>query len=173
MGQVHLLGDDIELNSLGLDPKELATFVGLLSRVIKSSSEVKEGPRRVPQHDLTMIAERMYRVRRLRESVMAARFGSDIFSDPAWDIILDLYIHNSRNQDVSVTSVCAASMVPITTALRYITVLSERGLIERTRNPKDGRSYLLRLSAAGLQAIEDFLSNVHTGPDNTASNAAA
>jgi DNA-binding MarR family transcriptional regulator len=115
----------------------------------------------------------MYQVRRRREALMTARFGGDIFSDPAWDIILDLYIHNSRNQDVSVTSVCAASMVPITTALRYVTVLSERGLIERSKNPKDGRSYLLRLSAAGLQAIEDLLTDVDEGLETGANHAAA
>ncbi len=173
MGQVHLLGDDLELNSLGLDAKELSTFVNLLSRLIKTSSEAKDGPRKVPAHDLTALAEKMYQVRRRREALMTARFGGDIFSDPAWDIILDLYIHNSRNQDVSVTSVCAASMVPITTALRYVTVLSERGLIERTKNPKDGRSYLLRLSAAGLQAIEELLTDVDEGLETSASHAAA
>ncbi len=173
MGQVHLLGDDLELNSLGLDAKELSVFVNLLSRLIKTSSEVKEGPRELPQQDLTTIAEKMYQMRRRREALMNERFGGDIFSDPAWDIILDLYIHNSRNQDVSVTSVCAASMVPITTALRYVTVLSERGLIERSKNPKDGRSYLLRLSPAGLKAVEDLLSDIDYRPGANTSHAAA
>jgi len=165
--------DDINLSSLGLDDKELSTFVNLLSRLINTSTESKDGPRHLPEQDLTAIAERVYRVRRRRDSLMGARFGGDIFSDPAWDIILDLYIHNSKNQDVSVTSVCAASMVPITTALRYITVLSERGLIERSKNPKDGRSYLLRLTPEAIGIVEDLLADTEGGIDRRPNHAVA
>ena len=91
---------------------------------------------------------------------MTSQFGADIFADPAWDIILDLYIHNSKHQDVCVTSACAAAMVPITTALRYITVLSDRGMIERSKNQKDGRSYLLRLSPKAIHIIEELLTEL-------------
>ena len=173
MGEVHIFKDDINLSELGLDGRELSTFVNLLSRLISTSSETKEGPRKLPEQNLTIIAENMYRLRRRRDALMAARFGGDIFSDPAWDIILDLYIHNSRNQDVSVTSVCSASMVPITTALRYITLLSERGLIERSKNPKDGRSYLLRLSPEAIRIIEELLTGLEERHDARADHAVA
>lgn len=165
--------DDINLSGLGLDGKELSTFVNLLSRLINTSAEAKEGPRQLPEQNLTAVAERVYRVRRRRDALMAARFGGDIFSDPAWDIILDLYIHNSKNMDVSVTSVCAASMVPITTALRYITVLSERGLIERSKNPKDGRSYLLRLTPEAIRIVEDVLADSEGGVGSRPNHAVA
>lgn len=160
MGDVHIFQDNADLSALGLDTKELSTFVGLLSRLISTSNDAKEGPRKVPEQSLTEMAENLYRFRRRRDALMTARFGSDIFADPAWDIILDLYIHNSKNQDVCVTSACAAAMVPITTALRYITVLSDRGLIERSRNQKDGRSYLLRLSSEAIQLVEDLLTEI-------------
>ena len=173
MGQIHMFEDDINLSNLGLDGKELSTFVNLLSRLISSSGETKEGPRKLPEQNLTAIAERVYRVRRRRDALMTARFGGEIFSDPAWDIILDLYIHNSKNQDVSVTSVCSASMVPITTALRYITVLSERGLIERSKKPKDGRSYLLRLTPEAIRIVEDLLADSEDGLDARPSHAVA
>lgn len=173
MGQIHMFKDDINLSSLGLDGKELSTFVNLLSRLINTSAETKEGPRKLPEQNLTAVAERVYRVRRRRDALMTARFGGDIFSDPAWDIILDLYIHNSKNQDVSVTSVCSASMVPITTALRYITVLSERGLIERSKNPKDGRSYLLRLTPEAIRIVEDLLADSEGGLEARPNHAVA
>jgi len=173
MGQVHMFKDDIDLSGLGLDGKELSTFVNLLSRLINTSTEAQEGPRTLPIQSLTAVAERVYKVRRRRDALMAARFGGDIFSDPAWDIILDLYIHNSKNQDVSVTSVCAASMVPITTALRYITVLSERGLIERSKNPKDGRSYLLRLTPEAIRIVEELLADSEDGLDVRPNHAVA
>lgn len=169
MGDVHVLQDNADLLALGLDGKELSTFVNLLSRLINTSADAKEGQRNPPRQSLVEAAETMYRFRRRREELMTARFGNDIFADPAWDIILDLYIHNSKNMDVSVTNTCAAAMVPITTALRYITVLSDRGLVERTKNPKDGRSYLLRLSSEAIQIVEAMLAELpsqseHSGP---------
>ncbi len=59
MGQVHILKDDINLSELGLDGKELSTFVSLLSRLISTSSETKEGPRKLPEQNLTFVAEKM------------------------------------------------------------------------------------------------------------------
>ena len=165
MGDVHIFQDNADLSALGLDGKELSTFVSLLSRLISTSNDAKDGPRKVPEQDLVAAAENLYRFRRRRDALMTARFGGDIFADPAWDIILDLYIHNSKNQDVCVTSACAAAMVPITTALRYITVLSERGLIERSRNQKDGRSYLLRLSPDAIHLVEELLTEIVSTTD--------
>lgn len=160
MGEVHIFQDNTDLSSLGLDGKELSTFVSLLSRLISTSKDTVETRRPSPELSLAAAAENLYRFRRRREALMTARFGSDLFADPAWDIILDLYIHNSKNLDVSVTSACAAAMVPITTALRYITVLSDRGLVERSKNPKDGRSYLLRLSPEAIHIVEEVLAEI-------------
>lgn len=157
MGDVHSFQYNADLSALGLDGKELSTFVSLLSRLISTSNEVKEGSRKISEQSLTTIAENLYRFRRRRDALMTSRFGTDIFADPAWDIILDLYIQNSKNQDVCVTSACTAAMVPVTTALRYITVLSDRGMIERSKNHKDGRSYLLRLSPEAIRIVEELL----------------
>ncbi len=168
MGDVHIFQDKSDLSALGLDGKELSTFVSLLSRLISTSTEAKEGPRKIPEQSLTTIAENLYRFRRRRDALMTSQFGTDIFADPAWDIILDLYIHNSKNQDVCVTSACAAAMVPITTALRYITVLSDRGMIERSRNHKDGRSYLLRLSSEAIRIVEELLTDIAPAFDQMA-----
>ncbi len=176
MGDIHILQDNVDLSALGLDGKELSTFVSLLSRLISTSNEAKEGPRNDPERNLTATAENLYRFRRRRDALMTTRFGTDIFADPAWDIILDLYIHNSKHQDVCVTSACAAAMVPITTALRYITVLSDRGMIERSRNQKDGRSYLLRLSPDAIRIVEELLTDIvptfdHMAPRNNSATA--
>ena len=41
---------------------------------------------------------------------------------------------------------------PPTTVSSYVKRLESRGHLERRRNPADGRSYVLRLTAAGLAA---------------------
>jgi hypothetical protein len=39
-------------------------------------------------------------------------FGPDLFADPAWDILLDLYAARLEQQRVAVSSLCIAAAVP-------------------------------------------------------------
>lgn len=64
---------------------------------------------------------------RLVRNIIRARqsrirfFGNDLFADPVWDMLLDLAVARVEHRRVSVTSLCIASGVPTTTALRWIT----------------------------------------------------
>lgn len=89
----------------------------------------------------TGVRERI-RQRRLRESL----FSSDLFADPAWDMLLDLYAAELERRAVSVSSLCIAAAVPTTTALRWIKLLSQRGWLVRTQDPSDGRRINMHLS---------------------------
>ena len=84
-------------------------------------------------------------------------FGRDLFSDPAWDILLDLYAEHLAGRDVTVSSACIGSQAPQTTALRWLTVLEERGFITRQADPKDGRRIFVSLTAKAIKAMEGFL----------------
>ena len=91
------------------------------------------------------------RARRLREQY----FGTDLFADPAWDILLDLYAARLEKQKVAVSSLCIAAAVPATTALRWIKTLTDMGLLLRAADPQDGRRVYIELApdtAAGLEA---------------------
>lgn len=102
---------------------------------------------------LAKLAIWMYRARRARERNLPA----DLLGEPAWDILLDLFIAKSRGQRVSVTSVCIASQVPATTGLRWIGLLQAEGLILRDDDSTDRRRAFLRLSAAGEEAVAKCL----------------
>lgn len=82
------------------------------------------------------------RQRRKRENL----FNADIFADPAWDMLLDLYAAELEGSDVSVSSLCIAAAVPTTTALRWIKLLSDQGWLIRQKDPHDGRRINMRLS---------------------------
>lgn len=100
------------------------------------------------------LARKIYALRRKR----AAIFGNpDLFGEPAWDILLDLFIAQAESKDVSVSSACIGSAAPATTALRWLGVLVEEGLITRENDPQDNRRVLVRLTSAGLTAMTRFL----------------
>ncbi len=94
----------------------------------------------------------MIRLRRMREDM----FESDLFADPAWDMLLDLMASRLEDKPVSVSSLCIASAVPPTTALRWIKLMTDRGLLERRADTADARRIFIALSdetAARLQGL--------------------
>lgn len=88
-----------------------------------------------------------------------ARFGGELFSDPAWDILLALYVSKLQQVRVKITSVIEASGVPPTTGLRWITSLIERGLVIRSANPTDARSSFLELSDGSASLVTLYLAD--------------
>jgi DNA-binding MarR family transcriptional regulator len=93
------------------------------------------------------------RARRLRDQY----FGTDLFADPAWDILLDLYAAQLEKQRVAVSSLCIAAAVPATTALRWIKTLTDLGLLVRSADPQDGRRVYIELSPATEAGLAAYL----------------
>lgn len=83
-------------------------------------------------------------------------FPPDLFSDPCWEMLLDLYEARLGGSDVSVTSLGATSGVPMTTALRRIEALQAHGLIVRVEDEDDQRRTNVRLTNVGIEAVEKF-----------------
>lgn len=86
--------------------------------------------------------------------------SSHLFGEPAWDILLDLYIHQARNETVSVKSATMGSGASTMTALRWFQVLESEGLICSEEDPLDGRRRLLRLTAEGYESITRYLAEI-------------
>lgn len=86
-----------------------------------------------------------------------AIFQSELFSDPAWGMLLDLAVAEATGRPISVTSLCIASGVPSTTALRRIADLSDAKLIERIPDPSDRRRIIVQLTSLGRQHMDSFV----------------
>ena len=86
-----------------------------------------------------------------------AMFADIDFGEPAWDILLDLYVQHVEGRGVSVTGLCVAAAVPATTALRWINVMVERGHLSREPDAHDRRRVFIRLDARLLATIEAHL----------------
>jgi hypothetical protein len=104
-------------------------------------------PKSQPLHhsvtDLTASQVRdVLRARRSRSDFLPG----DLFADPAWDMLLDLLAARLDQTRVSVSSLCIASCVPPTTALRWIRTLADKRLIDRQPDPHDSRRIFVVLT---------------------------
>ncbi|WP_066528250.1 hypothetical protein [Erythrobacter sp. CCH5-A1] len=110
-----------------------------------------------PARSRLALARKAYALRRKRASL----FGNpDLFGEPAWDILLDLYIAAGEGKNVSVSSACIGSAAPATTGLRWLGVLADEGLILRENDAEDHRRVLVRLTPSGLAAMDKFFDAV-------------
>lgn len=102
-------------------------------------------------------AREAYRDRRLRAKVFE---DPSLFGEPAWDLLLDLFIASLEGKRVPVTSACIGAAVPTTTALRWIAQLEVQGLIARENDSSDARRVFVRLSQAARQSMTDYFTRI-------------
>jgi DNA-binding MarR family transcriptional regulator len=110
---------------------QMLTLNGLPDRLAHKTSDAK--------------AESLRHVSQIR-NVRNQLFGDDIFFDPSWSILLDLYQRELEGRRVMVSDACAASGVPATTGLRWLKMLEKRGYVVRTQDPTDRRRVFVALT---------------------------
>lgn len=88
-------------------------------------------------------AQRSSRRRLLRRQLVGAE---PLFGEPAWDMLLDLFIHEADAKAVSTSSLCIASGLPMSSALRLLQRLCDAGLVTREADRQDGRRNFIRLA---------------------------
>ena len=106
--------------------------------------------------DIVATARRLYRFRRRRDSVL----GSYLFGEPAWDLLLELFIAEADERRVSISNACVAAAVPSTTAIRWIKELESHKLVRREDDPDDARRTYVRLTGAGRTALKRLLGGI-------------
>ena len=90
-------------------------------------------------------------------------FGAELFADPAWDILLHLYASYLAQQRMTVGALCEGAAVPATTAIRWLTQLEQKGIVERRQDPIDGRRYFVSLTIAARKAMDGYFRSVPRG----------
>lgn len=94
----------------------------------------------------------LIRARRLREQF----FDREMLGEPGWDILLDLFAAEQEGLRVSVSSLCIAAAVPPTTALRWITGMTEAGMLRRHADPRDRRRAFITLAETASVAMRNY-----------------
>ncbi|NLS26809.1 hypothetical protein S2M10_17960 [Sphingomonas sp. S2M10] len=149
MGQLHraralvqMLADELEL------PSGMASRVLLAAPLHQDLLPNERDPR--GEGALAVVVRRYAKLRRKRIHYLHA----DVFADPAWDIMLDLFAASLEGKTVSVSSACIAADVPSTTALRWLSVLERERMIERVSDPNDRRRTFVRLMPLALEGVQ-------------------
>jgi DNA-binding MarR family transcriptional regulator len=136
----------------GSGPVSFSPAVRDPARSFRAEPELSPFARFAPAEAASAAVRRVLRQRRMREQF----FPADLFADPAWDMLLDLYAAQLEGQPVAVSSLCIAAAVPATTALRWIKTLTDTGMFERHADPRDGRRIFIGLSPKAAQAMERY-----------------
>lgn len=107
-------------------------------------------------------------INRAQKSLQWSRFkvdtlnlGSGLFADSCWNMCLDIYICDLKDEKVTVSSIAHSSGIPMTTAMRYINVMAEEGLLEKSPNPLDNRMIFISTSATCKDRISTILHHLN------------
>lgn len=102
----------------------------------------------------------------IRQRQLRARYlDGELFADPAWDILLDLIAARAEHVRVSVTSLCMASGVPPSTALRWINRMTDDGLLERVDDEVDRRRAFVALTDRAAEAMARYFAEMRRSAD--------
>jgi hypothetical protein len=95
---------------------------------------------------------------RAHQRARAARkkvFGRGLFSDPGWDVLLEVYACDLEGRKVSISGAIAA-VEALTTGRRHLEDLEQRGFLERADDPNDRRRSWLALTVRGRELMAAY-----------------
>jgi len=110
-----------------------------------------------PQADDTAILLRASRDIVKTRNRRGQHLRGELFAEPAWDMLLDLFVAHLEGRRVYVTSLCIAANAPTSTALRYIQDMLKNGEILSASDPKDGRRRWLSLAENTVVAMTEIV----------------
>lgn len=70
----------------------------------------------------------------------------ELFGEPAWDMLLDLFAHECAGKRLSMSSLCVAAAIPESSAMRLAQRLVDEGIMLRLPDPSDGRRSFMKIA---------------------------
>lgn len=131
-------------SGFSLEPFCTSSEDGLAEAPPPAGAPLRASPAVEPQFrpELIRLAKRIKAFRGGRNALLDA----SLFGEPAWDMLLALYIAAGERYALSISALCAESGSPASTAARSINRLLELGMVRRVPNPSDNRSAYIELT---------------------------
>ncbi|MGP7795720.1 hypothetical protein [Sphingomonas sp. CLY1604] len=101
--------------------------------------------------------------RELAKQLLAQRmarfdhFPAELFHEPAWDMLLALFVAHEERRTMNVKTLVASAHAPVTTSQRWIDHLHKLKLVDRVIDPVDRRRMEISLSDSGYTAVTAYL----------------
>lgn len=112
---------------------------------------------RPPERDVDALALANAKATMRRRLLRQQLIGSpELFGEPAWEMLVDLFIHECERKPLSISSLCVTASTSMSTALRLAQKLSDAGILRRIPDPADGRRCYMRLEPATAQKLRAY-----------------
>lgn len=131
------------------DKARLATINALINELLAAPAEEAAADGIPTTDELVATAKACIRARRRRQDL----FPGIQVADPAWDLMLELFITDAEGRRISVTGLGLGANVPGATVLRWLAMFQEAGLIMREPDAMDRRRIWVHLTEAGRERI--------------------
>lgn len=131
-----------------------------LDDLLQTVSDAPDGAEPPALKDgILRVARRAWKAQRERERIL----GPSLAADPAWIILLDLFIARMEEREVTVRSLRSATGLSEATILRWVAQLVQVKMVLRLGEEADPRVARLALTEAGLNGMCDYF--IRISPD--------
>jgi DNA-binding MarR family transcriptional regulator len=139
----------------GRDLEDARRLLGLLSGETGGRPPGSSGSHQQPSRDgLLHHARRILAGRRRRSE----HFGRAMFGEPAWEMLLLLYIGLGSIR-MSAGGLAHAAGYSKATTMRWVGYLEKERLVQRELHPTDQRTFFVTLTEKGINLLELYLSD--------------
>ena len=84
-------------------------------------------------------------------------FHRDLFGEPAWEILLALYVIEDAGARFTISKLAECIHAPLSTVVRWVKTLEEQSLVSRSNHPTDRRIVFVRLLDKGREGLDGYL----------------
>jgi DNA-binding MarR family transcriptional regulator len=105
---------------------------------------------------LRAVAERLYDERRRRD----ARFPPGLFGEPAWDLLLALFVAYEDGRDLTLPEAYQAAQIDPAEGPALVEKLTAAGLVTERRTRQDRRKVGLGLTDLAIDRLVDYFADV-------------
>lgn len=88
------------------------------------------------------------------------QFKADMFGEPAWDMLLEVYVREISGSSSTDEQLQLASATAASTAGRWLQYLETEGLVARRDRPFNGRTEFVELTDLGRKAMDEYLGSI-------------
>ena len=150
------------------DVREARRLLALLSGDISDGRQISIGQLLTKATPDMTAEDRGEILQTLAQSVFVHRkrrhrfFPRAMFGEPAWDMLLSLFITDVSGARQTVGRLTDVTETPPTSALRWIQYLEKERLVEREPHPTDRRILFIELTDKGRRSVEAWLLSLLT-----------